>query len=366
MIIINGLFGTPTAIFFSIVITLVFVVAVIAWFSAETQEKRAWIIARAPGILTALGLFGTFWGVAVGLGGFNSRNIDASIPVLLDGLKLAFWTSILGMFYAECINIGHYFIRAFSVQEDMTQDQAQKLYAAVNDAANSLKASGEAQARHIEGVTRTLEALLRQAAKDAGGVIGKDGAIEFKDFTQRIHELTENLASSLESSARNIEEVVKTQTQQQQKAAAELKTSLESLKAVSQSQAELVRKIYELNQRLAASLGALAGSLEKSANAQAQHITNITLELQNTLQRGAQEVENTFNRTDAAIRGTLEKGMDQFAGNTQTILTEVLQTMANSLASIDAKMIEDIAAITQRFEFLSMAAMRQNKNERRQ
>lgn len=50
-----------------------------------------------PSILTSIGIFGTFIGVALGLAGFDTTDIQASVPDLLDGLKTAFWTSIAGL-----------------------------------------------------------------------------------------------------------------------------------------------------------------------------------------------------------------------------------------------------------------------------
>lgn len=50
-----------------------------------------------PQIATSLGVLGTFLGIAIGLSGFDSGNLQKSIPVLLDSMKTAFWTSIIGM-----------------------------------------------------------------------------------------------------------------------------------------------------------------------------------------------------------------------------------------------------------------------------
>lgn len=50
-----------------------------------------------PSILTSIGIFGTFIGVALGLATFDTSDIQASVPGLLEGLKTAFWTSIAGL-----------------------------------------------------------------------------------------------------------------------------------------------------------------------------------------------------------------------------------------------------------------------------
>lgn len=60
---------------------------------------------NAPSILTSLGIFGTFVGVAMGLMNFDTASIQASVPALIDGLKTAFWTSIAGLLGALTIKI---------------------------------------------------------------------------------------------------------------------------------------------------------------------------------------------------------------------------------------------------------------------
>lgn len=54
-------------------------------------------IENQPTLVSTLGVLGTFAGITIGLLGFDSKNINESIPILLDGLKTAFFTSLLGM-----------------------------------------------------------------------------------------------------------------------------------------------------------------------------------------------------------------------------------------------------------------------------
>ncbi len=49
-------------------------------------------------IIVSIGVLGTFVGIFIGLMGFDTSNIKDSVPSLLEGLKIAFITSIGGMF----------------------------------------------------------------------------------------------------------------------------------------------------------------------------------------------------------------------------------------------------------------------------
>lgn len=48
-------------------------------------------------VIVSIGVLGTFVGISIGLYNFDTQNIDSSVPLLLEGLKLAFLTSIAGM-----------------------------------------------------------------------------------------------------------------------------------------------------------------------------------------------------------------------------------------------------------------------------
>lgn len=64
--------------------------------SQKLIENRRWI-ESLPTLISTLGVLGTFLGITIGLIGFNSEDLDNSIPALLDGLKTAFFTSLAGM-----------------------------------------------------------------------------------------------------------------------------------------------------------------------------------------------------------------------------------------------------------------------------
>ncbi|MBN2885909.1 MAG: hypothetical protein JXM75_04275 [Chromatiaceae bacterium] len=73
---------------------------------AAIARGRAEAFARAtPTLLTTLGILGTFLGIAIGLIDFDVRAIEYSIPLLLDGLKLAFVTSIIGILLGVCLRL---------------------------------------------------------------------------------------------------------------------------------------------------------------------------------------------------------------------------------------------------------------------
>ena len=60
-------------------------------------------ISNIPGTLTGLGIFGTFLGLSLGLGSFSGNDIftiSDNIGPLMDGMKVAFHTSVYGIFFS--------------------------------------------------------------------------------------------------------------------------------------------------------------------------------------------------------------------------------------------------------------------------
>ncbi len=55
--------------------------------------------------IVSFGVLGTFVGIFIGLLGFDTANISHSVPQLLEGLKFAFLTSIVGMAFAVGLSI---------------------------------------------------------------------------------------------------------------------------------------------------------------------------------------------------------------------------------------------------------------------
>jgi len=71
------------------------IVVIIAFYiTLRKHAKHKYIL---PTILSSLGILGTFTGIAIGLFAFDVNNIDQSVPKLLEGLKLAFISSITGI-----------------------------------------------------------------------------------------------------------------------------------------------------------------------------------------------------------------------------------------------------------------------------
>lgn len=63
----------------------------------KTLGKHRRLLELIPSGLSTWGVLGTFIGISIGLYNFDTKEIDTSIEVLLEGMKTAFFTSLAGM-----------------------------------------------------------------------------------------------------------------------------------------------------------------------------------------------------------------------------------------------------------------------------
>ena len=96
------------------IVVLCFLISWIYFVYQKNQdrliEKRRWI-ENLPTFISTIGVLGTFAGITLGLVNFDPNNLDASIPLLLSGLKTAFFTSLAGMigslFLSKIVSSGY-------------------------------------------------------------------------------------------------------------------------------------------------------------------------------------------------------------------------------------------------------------------
>ena len=80
------------------------------WINEDSLSLRTWqgLVTQVPGILTGLGIIGTFVGLLLGISSIGFSSVEAaleSIAVLLSGIKTAFYTSISGVILSILFNI---------------------------------------------------------------------------------------------------------------------------------------------------------------------------------------------------------------------------------------------------------------------
>ena len=168
-------------------ITTLFIAGILAlWAYFFFFKFTPTTIANAPAVLTSLGIFATFVGVASGLSAFDTGNIQGSIPALLDGLKTAFWSSIAGIGGAVLIKIKH-LVRARRARED------EAAHATIDDLAELLRelnrsVSGQGTNDRLDAVKVSLDQFLANMAESNSRALVNALGDVIRDFNGKLSE----------------------------------------------------------------------------------------------------------------------------------------------------------------------------------
>ena len=125
------------------------------------------------GSIVSIGLFTTFVGILTGLYGFDTTNIAASVPQLLEGLRFAFAGSVLGMFLSLVLSITQKFIFEATADEEVLQSIDRNIAALVDGLNNPSEMTKqfvemrEFLEEHLRRIDKTLDKALMELAKGA-------------------------------------------------------------------------------------------------------------------------------------------------------------------------------------------------------
>lgn len=145
---ISGMWEHEISRVFCLVILSLFVISLILGVVVRFREtsrvsKFQVLLSFGPGVLTSLGILGTFCGIYVALVGFDSNAIDDSLPPLLDGMKIAFGTSIVGLLTAIVLRISLPFLFGRNDEEQVESHEVSellnKLHQSINEAEQTKK-----------------------------------------------------------------------------------------------------------------------------------------------------------------------------------------------------------------------------------
>ena len=147
-----------------------------------------------------LGILGTFIGIAWGLIDFDEGNIANSIPELLKGLKMAFFSSICGMIFAILIEL----IKGQKKESPQNQDEYLKsIYEILSDNINNFKQGFSQQNELIKGGFETLiksdidkKSIIQKSIEEINGhfkTMINDTNKNHGDMAQKIHEQNQSI-----------------------------------------------------------------------------------------------------------------------------------------------------------------------------
>ncbi|QQD22063.1 hypothetical protein [Venatoribacter cucullus] len=374
----------------------------------------------APNILTSIGIFGTFLGVALGLWHFDTADIHGSVPKLMDGLKTAFWSSIVGLLGALTLKIRG------AVAQTARREVQQTRVATIDDLDASLKHladvmnpaadSGLPQQlgrQHLQTLDRMNDIISsletyqeRQAEANAKALVH---AIEMvmREFNTKINEqygdnfkrLNESVIAMLEWQ-QNYKEQLGTLIGEQERTASAMSEAGEAFEymvkhanafnGISESLQDLLNGLEAQRQNLQSQLGSLADLVNHAADGLPkleERVVGLTQGMSDALQmqqRWAVEeltkmqrnTEQQLQQMQASSNQRLQEQQQQSLAQLQrlgerverqvTVLDESMETELNKalksfgmqLTALSEKFVSDYSPLTEKLQRLVAMAER--------
>lgn len=179
------------------------------------------------GTLTGLGILGTFLGLSMGLGSFNGNDIytiSDNVGPLLEGMKVAFHTSVYGIFFSLVFNFIYRGIMADAYGKlaefldvykenvapivDSADENARAMLIYQANMANSMKSvqellKGSAEVQ-VKGVERIVDQFMSQMSQTMGTEFEKLGRV--LNYACKTMEQSSHNYQSMETTTRQLQE----------------------------------------------------------------------------------------------------------------------------------------------------------------
>ena len=267
---------------FTIIACCVILVALIAacLYVANTSDddlpkRRKWID-QLPSIISTLGVLGTFLGITRGLVSFNTATLDTSIPILLDGLKTAFFTSLLGMTGSMILN------RIVSAKFDKEQKKSEIEKAArmIIDAMNANQ--------------KELPRLLKDSNENLVSTLSKDETV--KVIRQDVEQLKDDL-EEIKGLSQELRDIAKGLAGLNQ----EMKNALANISTSNSSISEELPRLRAVAVTATASLSAIDNNvhdIEEAVSTINTNVSDVTERLETDLEEVKSSLSSIYERQD--------------------------------------------------------------------
>lgn len=299
-----------------------------------------------PSLSVSIGVLGTFWGIFIGLSGFNTASISESIPAMLDGMKTAFFTSIIGMLSSIVLKL------MYKISEDTKSNQSNDAIRCLQDITNnSEKMFNELSSLHgtLSAVFKSTEefSLSSQVKLIRQEII--DGRRETKEAFEKFADNFSKMASdSIVNELKNVvDKFNATLNELVSESFTSLKQSTENLNSWQKAHVNEMQKNHKMLVDLQASLNLLLDSFanvdnrlkstSESLDSIDGSLSSITITTQD-MQSHSQEIANQNRILEASIASIIEAG--ERASSVVPELSERIQEISDDLVKMN-KMTSD-------------------------
>lgn len=212
---------------------------------------------QIPGALSGLGMLGTFVGLTLGLSQFNflgsSTKIAEGVDPLLSSIKVAFFTSILGLILSIVFNAIYRTLNE-SVEKSLVEFVASHHIANKDDSHNSINKLLSIQSqqrdsiinfpdRIVDSISRGLEPLINDMELTYTKACERLKEAQFEGMEVLVNQFTKQLIGTLDETAKSLTSVVEKSSVIQSEMQTALENQIEKVISLSKD----TEKLYQLS-----------------------------------------------------------------------------------------------------------------------
>jgi len=313
-------------------------------YSAQTVKS-------APSILTSFGIFGTFLGIAFGLMKFDSADIEASVPLMIDGLGVAVWSSVTGILGALSIRLRHalHNIRSANQTEDQqaTVTDLNNAIVSLNqnldqlrqenraDNASLLQSNDQYRQDMVSANTDALTRAIETVMTEFNGRI----EVQYGENFQKFNESLGQLLAWQQSYSAQLDDMLKAQ-----------QASIQVIQHASQSYEQMLEHSREFN-RVAGSLGELLKGLEQQTSNLEGYLSGLS-GLVGQASEGLPALSDYVSELTVKLSRSIEENntsvtriLSQAAEDIERTVTDVNKSMAESVNEAHSGLAQHVAAM---------------------
>ena len=288
-----------------------------------------------PSLLPALGLVGTFLGIFRGLGDFDPGNIDKSLPILLEGLKLAFSTSIIGMVGSAVVKLISFIQPEITNRDEISENDFFKQFQEQNSTLKDMKIGIDQLGNKMDEFTSSLgESTVEQLIKAIETVIKDFNNKIEEQFGENFKQFNKGLEKLLEWQSKYIDEIEKT------------KRAIDISNQLILSHEKTVAEVYNKLDLIPSTLKPLEETLsvinleKESTQATLETLANLRFEAEQSipvLENQLKQVSKTLSDEITQVSSKIVK-LDQDMTNE---LEKAIEMMGAHLGSLSEQLVKD-------------------------
>tara|TARA_X000000950_G_C13915180_1_gene660682 strand:- start:3989 stop:5248 length:1260 start_codon:yes stop_codon:yes gene_type:complete len=396
---VSSLLSNEITRVFSLIIILYFLYAVLKINSNNPKDTST--VNSAASNLATLGILGTFLGIFIGLLDFDVRLINKSVPELLIGLKIAFGTSILGIFFSLFFKIIRPFVQKSKADEDsgakeiidglekinksLTDDndkslvsQLERLRTNITDLEQTTKHGFEHQIKEFksfseqmskafsEAIIEELKSVIREFNekiseqfgdnfKQLNLAVGKlvDWQDNYKNQMEKLKESIDNSINSIEKTQISLEKIENSSSSipehmnQMDKINQDLNTKILEIQSSFKTFAEMSDKAENAFPIIEKNIQDLTQNMKETVTSMKDELSQSLIENRKSNEEMIEGIQSSFNETVGNATNKLNDSISQLDEAIQSELESVLKTMAENLSGITQKFVNDYNPLLQ-------------------